>query len=133
MEDNSYVNLSLEKYNELYDKAKKYDELKERYKEPIEKTLDRILKNINDRLDKMSTNEEEPNQEAEQEDTELKVGDKVKLVKLGRFVHGFNKGDICTITNLHFDDSKECIEIIKDVYLKGFVSEKQIEKIKEEK
>lgn len=23
MEDNSYVNLSLEKYNELYDKAKK--------------------------------------------------------------------------------------------------------------
>lgn len=27
MEDNSYVSLSLEKYNELYDKAKKYDEM----------------------------------------------------------------------------------------------------------
>lgn len=27
MEDTSYVSLSLEKYNELYDKAKKYDEM----------------------------------------------------------------------------------------------------------
>jgi hypothetical protein len=27
MDDNSYVSLTLEKYNELYDKAKKYDEL----------------------------------------------------------------------------------------------------------
>lgn len=27
MEDGCYVSLSLEKYNELYDKAKKYDEL----------------------------------------------------------------------------------------------------------
>lgn len=26
MEDTSYVNLSLEKYNELYNKAKKYDD-----------------------------------------------------------------------------------------------------------
>lgn len=27
MEDTSYVSLSLQKYNELYDKAKAYDEL----------------------------------------------------------------------------------------------------------
>lgn len=35
MEDNSYVNLSLKKYNELYDKAKKFDELNEELTDEI--------------------------------------------------------------------------------------------------
>ena len=40
-EDTSYVSLSLEKYNELYDKAKKYDEMKfEEVKKEIDSYYD---------------------------------------------------------------------------------------------
>lgn len=40
-EDTSYVSLSLEKYNELYEKAKKYDEICEP-NESINKHIPRV-------------------------------------------------------------------------------------------
>ena len=47
MEDNSYVSLSLEKYNELYDKAKTFDELTEKFADNISETITTILDNVN--------------------------------------------------------------------------------------
>lgn len=43
MEDNSYVSLSLEKYNELYDKAKKFDEITEKMTDDFKEVLDKAL------------------------------------------------------------------------------------------
>lgn len=125
MEDNSYVNLSLEKYNELYDKAKKFDELSEKLTDEIRKNINKIFDGISETL--TTDNEEET------EDTEFKLGDRVRLVELGSYTKGFNKGDIYTIANPHYDDSEECIKITDYDGLDGFVSKKQIEKIKEEK
>lgn len=48
MEDNSYVSLSLEKYNELYDKAKKFDELTEQFGDKLSKTINTIIDNVNE-------------------------------------------------------------------------------------
>lgn len=47
MEDNSYVNLSLQKYNELYDKAKKYDELTKELGDKISESISTIVDNFN--------------------------------------------------------------------------------------
>lgn len=47
MEDNSYVSLSLEKYNELYDKAKKFDELTEQFGDKLSETINTMIENIN--------------------------------------------------------------------------------------
>jgi len=122
MEDTSYVNLSLEKYNELYDKAKKYDELVKTYGDKLSETINTIIDNVNN----MFTTDEE-----EQEDTELKVGDKVKLVKLNECTNGFELGDICTITNLTATGIHD-IEIDNGITL-GYVNKEDINKIKEEK
>lgn len=72
MEDNSYVSLSLEKYNELYDKAKKYDSLLNEYRDKVGDSIVKILNNISDMFN--ATDEEEPVEE------ELKVGDKVVVI-----------------------------------------------------
>lgn len=78
MEDNSYVSLSLQKYNELYDKAKKYDELTKELGDKISESISTIVDNFN----KMFTTDEEHSGETEQEveDTEFKVGDKIMVV-----------------------------------------------------
>lgn len=47
MDDNSYVNLSLQKYNELYDKAKKFDELIEKFGNELSETISTMIDNIN--------------------------------------------------------------------------------------
>lgn len=125
MEDNSYVNLSLQKYNELYDKAKKFDELSKEPGDKISKSIDTIVDNFN----KMFTSDEETEQEVE--DTEFKVGDKVKLVKHSECTNGINLGDICKINDIN--ESGSCrIEIDNGITL-GYVDEENIEKIKEEK
>lgn len=125
MEDNSYVNLSLEKYNELYDKAKKFDELSKELGDKISKSIDTIVDNFN----KMFTSDEETEQEVE--DTEFKVGDKVKLVKHSDYTNGLELGDICKINDIN--ESGSCkIEIDNGITL-GYVDEEHIEKIKEEK
>ena len=129
MEDTSYVNLSLQKYNELYDKAKKYDELTKELGDKITESINTILDNFN----KMFTSDEEHSGETEQEveDTELKVGDKVKLVKHSDCTKGFELGDICTINDIN--ETGSCrIEIDNGITL-GYVDEEHIEKIKEEK
>ena len=130
MEDNSYVSLSLQKYNELYDKAKKYDELTKELRDKITESINTILDNFN----KMFTTDEEHSGETEQEevkDTELKVGDKVKLIKHSDYTRGFDIGDICKINDIN--ESGSCrIEIDNGITL-GYVDEEHIEKIKEEK
>lgn len=55
MEDTSYVNLSLQKYNELYDKAKKYDELIEKFGDAISKSIQDVI----DNLDKIAATNDE--------------------------------------------------------------------------
>lgn len=127
MEDNSYVNLSLEKYNELYDKAKKFDELSEKFADKISKSIDTIIDNFN----KMFTSNEEETEQKEVEDIEFKVGDKVKLVRLNDCTCGLNLGDICTITNLTVTGVND-IEIDNGI-TKGYVNKEDIKKIKEEK
>ena len=130
MEDNSYVNLSLEKYNELYDKAKKYDELSKTYGDKISETINTIIDNVNS----MFASNKELSGETEQkevEDIEFKVGDKVKLVKLNDCTNGFELGDICTITDLNSNGGYH-IAIDNRISL-GYVDEEHIEKIKEEK
>lgn len=47
MEDNSYVSLSLKKYNELYDKAKRFDELTEKFGDDLSKAINDIIENFN--------------------------------------------------------------------------------------
>lgn len=47
MEDNSYVSLSLKKYNELYDKAKRFDKLTEEFGDDLSKAINDIIKNFN--------------------------------------------------------------------------------------
>lgn len=42
----SYVSLDLEKYNEIYDKAKMFDELKERFGNEIEDSIIKFGKSI---------------------------------------------------------------------------------------
>lgn len=42
MEDNSYVSLSLEKYNELYDKAKNYDEISEKMTDDLKNMINKM-------------------------------------------------------------------------------------------
>lgn len=126
MEDNSYVSLSLEKYNELYDKAKKYDELVKTYGDKVAESVGKLV----DSIDKMlSIDEEETEQEVE--DTEFKVGDKVKLIKLNDCTYGFNIGDVCTITGLNDNGGHHIV--IDNKESKGYVDEENIEKIKEEK
>lgn len=129
MEDTSYVNLSLQKYNELYDKAKKYDELTKESGDKITESINTIIDNFN----KMFTSDEEHSGETEQEveDTEFKVGDKVKLVKHSDCTKGFELGDICKITSMN--EYARCnIEIDNGTTL-GYVNEEHIEKVKEEK
>ena len=122
MEDNSYVSLSLEKYNELYDKAKKFDELTEQFGDKLSETINTIIDNVNE----MFTSNEEHSGE-----TEFKVGDKVKLIKHSDYTRGFDIGDICKINDIN--ESGSCrIEIDNGITL-GYVDEEHIEKIKEEK
>lgn len=127
MEDTSYVNLSLEKYNELYDKAKKFDELSEKLSDKVTESISTILDGFNS----MFTTDEETTEEQEVEDTELKVGDKVRLVELNCCTNAFSVGDICTIISMNTDDY--CRIKIDNGYHIGYVDEKHIEKIKEEK
>ena len=77
MEDNSYVSLSLEKYNELYDKAKKFDELTKEFGDKLSETINTIIDNVNDMF---AVNEEHSGETEEVKDTEFKVGDKVMIV-----------------------------------------------------
>ena len=128
MEDTSYVNLSLQKYNELYDKAKKYDELLKTYGDKLSETINTIIDNVNNMF---ASNEEHSRETEEVKDTEFKVGDKVKLVKLNDCTNGFKLGDICKITDLD-ETSTYYIEIDNGIN-KGYVDEEHIEKIKEEK
>lgn len=130
MEDNSYVSLSLQKYNELYDKAKKFDELTEKFGDELSETINTMIKNINE----IFTNDKEEHTgetTVEPVEEELKVGDKVNLIKLSDTTYGFNLGDICTINDLN-----ACgyfpIEIDNGISI-GYVSKENIKKIKEEK
>ena len=47
MNDNSYVSLSLEKYNELYEKSKKFDELVKEFGDEISDTIQTLINDIN--------------------------------------------------------------------------------------
>ena len=129
MEDTSYVNLSLQKYNELYDKAKKFDELTKECGDKISESIDKVI----DKFNKMFTSDEEHSGETEREveDTEFKVGDKVKLVKQSDYTNGFELGDICKITSIN---EYGCCKIeIDNGTTLGYVDEEHIEKVKEEK
>ena len=131
MEDNSYVNLSLEKYNELYDKAKKYDELSKQFGDKLSESINTIIDNVNDMFASNEEHSGETEQQEETEDIEFKVGDKVRLVKLNDCTNGFKLGDICKITDLD-ETGTYYIEIDNGIN-KGYVDEEHIEKIKEEK
>lgn len=77
MNDNSYVSLSLEKYNELYEKAKKFDELTEECKGKVSERFDAILKNIFEK----DIEQEEKNQE-------FYIGQRVEIKSLGQYSKG---------------------------------------------
>ena len=125
MEDTSYVSLSLEKYNELYDKAKNYDQLTEKLTDEVSENIRKIFDGINEMI---AADEEHSGETEEVEDTEFKVGDKVKLVKLNDCTNGFNIGDICTITSLS-EISMYYIEIDNGIS-KGYVNEENIKKLR---
>ena len=77
MEDNSYVNLSLEKYNKLYDKAKKFDELSEKLTEEVRENINKILNGISEMI---TTTDEEHSEKTEEYNCHtVHVGLKVKL------------------------------------------------------
>lgn len=73
MEDTSYVSLSLEKYNELYDKAKMYDEIKF---EEVRKGMFDLLKDYGN-----ISKDNEETAVTEEIDDEIKVGDLVEIIK----------------------------------------------------
>ncbi len=60
----NYVTLSLETYDELREKANKFDELKEKLGNDIEKTLKDLIDGLNQFVEDMNKNYEE-NQEVE--------------------------------------------------------------------
>lgn len=60
----NYVTLSLETYDELREKANKFDELKEKLGNDIEKTLKDLINGLNQFVEDMNKNYEE-NQEVE--------------------------------------------------------------------
>ena len=60
----NYVTLSLETYGELREKANKFDELKEKLGNDIEKTLKDLIDGLNQFVEDMNKNYEE-NQEVE--------------------------------------------------------------------
>lgn len=126
MEDNSYVSLSLEKYNELYDKAKKFDELTGKFGNELEETISSMIDNINKTFYGLNKDTGEVFVDDEEE---LKVGDKVELIKTSNTTNGFDLGDICTIVGI--DNITNLITINKALN-KGFVSKEDIKKIKEE-
>lgn len=66
MEDNSYVSLSLEKYNELYDKAKKYDELTMMVSEEITKNIGDIFEGLKNTIESIFDDTDE-NEDKEKE------------------------------------------------------------------
>lgn len=128
MEDNSYVSLSLEEYNELYDKAKMYDEITEKLTNIIKSSIDEIW----EKFKELMTNNDEQSaatEEVVEETDEIKVGDKVKLIKRGLCTAGFKVGDICIVTNI-YDYNHYKIKIEKENGL-GFVNEDMIEKVNE--
>ena len=78
MEDNSYLNLSLQKYNELYDKAKKFDELTKQFGDKLSETINIIIDNVND----MFTTDDEEQEVKQPKDYNHKtvhIGDKVLI------------------------------------------------------
>lgn len=104
MEDNSYVNLSLQKYNELYDKAKKYDEL-------TNELGDKITECITTIFDNFSSNKEIEQPKEYNSDT-VHVGDKVlikhDLNKIDNFRCGYMpnmknfEGKVVTVSNVDY-------------------------------
>lgn len=80
MEDTSYVSLSLEKYNELYDKAKAYDEMQA---EEGAKAMTDFLKDIASAAKVVvgiDMSNEKESAATEEPDNEIKVGDKVEII-----------------------------------------------------
>ena len=46
----SYVNMSLKEYDELKDKAKRFDRLKEKFGDDLDKVLDEAIKEFEDMM-----------------------------------------------------------------------------------
>lgn len=109
-------------------KQKKYDELLKTYGDKLSETINTIIDNVNNMF---ASNEEHSRETEEVEDTEFKVGDKVKLIKHSDCTKGFELGDICKINDINEIGSCR-IEIDNGITL-GYVDEEHIEKIKEEK
>ena len=74
--ENSFVTLDLKKYNEMYEKAKKIDELKERFGDEIEDSIIKICKSIDAMFNSIC--EDESSENNNQNDYE--IGD-VILIK----------------------------------------------------
>ena len=64
----------------------------------------------------------------------FKVGDRVKLIKLGSCTHGFNINDVCVIRAIDDDDYSDTypITIEKCDHTVGYVNEDDLEKIESE-
>lgn len=73
--ENSFVTLNLEKYNEIYEKAKMFDKLKEQYGEELECTLTKLIRSIEEMFN--SSCEDESTKDDNNSD--YKVGDKVLI------------------------------------------------------
>ena len=73
--ENSYVTLELKKYNEMYDKTKKIDELKERFGDEIEDSIIKFCKSI----DAMFNSICEDESTKDDNNSDYKVGDKVLI------------------------------------------------------
>lgn len=103
MEDTSYVSLSLEKYNELYDKAKAYDEMQV---EEAAENLKELLKDIPAAL-KRAFGSKEETAATEEVVEEIEVGDLVEIVKdMGGHRPKLNIGKQYTIKAIDPGDKK---------------------------
>lgn len=104
MEDASYVSLSLEKYNELYDKAKAYDEMQ--VEEAAENSKE-LLKDIPTALKRAFGSKEETAATTEEVVEEIEVGDLVEIVKdMGGHRPKLNIGKQYTIKAIDPGDKK---------------------------
>lgn len=119
MEDTSYVNLSLKKYNKLYEKAKKYDELYEKYKGKYDEVVDKVIKILANCLDSLSINEEENVITDKAVNTEFEektdITDNIQNYKevsrnanKGEYVKVLTENPLCT--NFHKDEIVKCVD-----------------------
>lgn len=133
---NKQITVPMYRYEQLIENETRYNQL---FKWQHEHGNDEILKTIDDEKLKDLLDQQEPTTCSADEETAateevvevFHLGQKVKLIELGKYTNGFDIGEIVTIENLDYDDTEEHIKISHEGSGTGYVSEKQIKAINE--